>query len=213
MRVHVLGHVLAQHHRVTERAEIALQVLHRLAGLLILEMDRHVGFFAGDDLRRLDLQIHLHAVGGLHERRVRLQVGPRRGDVAVEAGGGERRRDHLRAAADRHEIAEQHVLTRRRQHVLDRERAVLLEHRVLVEELLHVARDDEEVEEAIVHFGELRDRLVGQRVADDDAELGLLSGLDGARLGGDRAARSRPSPSDHPARASCRRCCTCRASP
>ena len=85
MRVHVLGHVFAEHHRVAERAEIALQVLHRLAGLLVLEMNRHVGLFAGDDLRRIDLQVHRHAVGGLHERGVRLQVRPRRGDVAVEA--------------------------------------------------------------------------------------------------------------------------------
>ena len=58
MRVHVLGHVFAEHHRVAERAEVALQVLHRLAGLLVLEMNRHVGFFAGDELRRLDLQLH-----------------------------------------------------------------------------------------------------------------------------------------------------------
>jgi hypothetical protein len=49
-------------------------------------------------------------------------------------------------------------------------------------------RDDEEVEEAIVHFAELRHGLAGERMADRDAELRLLSGLDRARLGGDVSA-------------------------
>ena len=37
---------------------------------------------------------------------------------------------------------------------------------MLVKELRHVAADDEEVEELVVDFGELRDRLAGQRMQD-----------------------------------------------
>ena len=49
--MHMLGHVFAQDERVPERAEVALQVLDRRVGLLIGEVNRDVGLFAGDELR------------------------------------------------------------------------------------------------------------------------------------------------------------------
>jgi hypothetical protein len=77
--------------------------------------------------------------------------------------------------------------------VLNREGAVLLEHRVLVEELRHVTADDEEVKQLVVDFGEFRDRLAGQRMANGNAEPRLLSGLDRAWFGGnaERIVRGR----------------------
>jgi hypothetical protein len=128
----------AQHHRVAEGAEIALQVLHRLAATLIDEMNRNVGLFAGDDLRGLDLQFDRVAVRGLHERRVGLEVRPRRAmspskpavvsGVAIICGPPPTGMKSLNSTYCPPPAA-----------CLDRERAVLLEHRVLVEELRHVA--------------------------------------------------------------------------
>ena len=46
----ILLHGVAQHHRVAERSEVTLQVRDRLSRGLVLEVNRHVRLFAGDEL-------------------------------------------------------------------------------------------------------------------------------------------------------------------
>ena len=73
--------------------------------------------------------------------------------------------DHLRAAAAGEEVGEERVAPRLGQRVLDGERSVGVLHRVDVGELLHVAADDEQVIELVVHDSEVARLHAGQRVA------------------------------------------------